>query len=83
MSKKTISGAAVATAAALLFSTLSVSAHADEAKMKCTGVNACKGQSACKSAHNSCKGMNSCKGQGFLEMSKADCKAAKAKAKKG
>jgi hypothetical protein len=25
--------------------------------------------------------MNSCKGQGFVEMSKADCAAAKAKAK--
>jgi len=82
MSKKSLGGAAVATAAALLFSTLSVStAHADEAKTKCMGVNACKGQSACKSAQHACKGMNSCKGQGFLEMSKADCKAAKAKAK--
>ncbi len=82
MSTKSLGGAAVATAAALLFSTLSVSAaRADEAKMHCMGVNACKGQSACKSAQHACKGMNSCKGQGFLEMSKADCKAAKAKAK--
>ncbi|HUK02122.1 MAG TPA: hypothetical protein VLW26_07600 [Steroidobacteraceae bacterium] len=77
-----LGGAAIATAAALLFSSLAVTtASADEAKMKCTGVNACKGQSACKSSHNSCKGMNSCKGKGFLEMSKADCSAAKAKAK--
>jgi hypothetical protein len=30
---------------------------------------------------NACKGQNSCKGKGFLEMSKADCAAAKAKAK--
>jgi hypothetical protein len=44
-------------------------------------VNSCKGQSACKSASNSCKGQNSCKGKGFVEMSKADCTAAKAKAK--
>ena len=77
-----LGGAAIATAAALIFSSLAVStASADEAKMKCAGVNACKGQSACKSSHNSCKGMNNCKGQGFLEMSKADCSAAKAKAK--
>ena len=75
-------GVAMATAAALLFSTLTVAtASADEAKVKCTGVNACKGQSSCKSAKNSCKGLNSCKGKGFLEMSKADCAAAKAKAK--
>ena len=77
-----IGGAAVATAAALLFSSLAVSAaRADEATVHCNGVNACKGQSACKSAQHACKGMNSCKGQGFLEMSKADCGAAKAKAK--
>jgi hypothetical protein len=78
------SGMAIAAAAALLFSTLSMSsARADEAKIKCTGVNSCKGQSSCKSAKNSCKGMNSCKGQGFLEMTKAQCDAAKAKAKSG
>jgi hypothetical protein len=45
------------------------------------GVNACKGQSACKSFQHQCKGMNSCKGQGFVEMSKDDCKTAKDKAK--
>jgi hypothetical protein len=77
-----LGGAAVATAAALLFSTLTVSAaRADEAKMKCMGVNACKGQSACKSAQHACKGMNSCKGQGSVEMTKAECNAAQAKAK--
>jgi hypothetical protein len=80
---KTLSGAAIATAAALLFGTLAAStASADEAKVKCMGVNACKGQSACKSAQHACKGKNSCKGQGFLEMStKAQCDAAKAKSK--
>ena len=77
-------GVAIATAAALLFGTLAVTtASADEAKVKCTGVNSCKGQSSCKGAKNSCKGLNSCKGQGFVEMSKADCAAAKAKAKSG
>jgi hypothetical protein len=75
-------GAAMATAAALLFATLGVAtASADEAKVQCAGVNSCKGQSSCKSAKNSCKGLNACKGQGFVEMSRADCTAARAKAK--
>ncbi len=78
------SGAAVAAAAALLFGTLAMTtASAEEAKVHCDGVNACKGQSACKSATNSCKGQNSCKGKGFAEMTQKDCDAAKAKAKKG
>ena len=77
-------GMAIATAAALLFASFAATtASADEAKVKCTGVNSCKGQSSCKSAKNSCKGMNSCKGKGFVEMSKSDCDAAKAKAKSG
>lgn len=33
---------------------------------KCIGINACKGQSACKTATSSCKGQNSCKGQGMI-----------------
>ena len=77
---KSVSGAAIATAAALLFSVATIStASADEAKVQCTGVNSCKGQSACKSASNSCKGQNSCKGKGFVEMTQKDCDAAKAK----
>jgi hypothetical protein len=76
-------GFAVATAAAMLFgSALTGTAFAaDAATMHCAGVNSCKGQSACKGANNSCKGQNTCKGQGFLELSKKDCEAAKAKAK--
>src|ERR1700689_1415619 len=85
MRLKNTSGATLAAAAAILFSTgfVSTSFAASEAKMQCTGVNACKGQSACKSANNACKGQNSCKGKGFLEMSKADCAAAKDKMKSG
>jgi hypothetical protein len=45
------------------------------------GVNACKGQSACKTASNECKGQNSCKGQGFVELTQKECTATKAKAK--
>jgi len=78
---KTNPGLAVATAAAMLFgSALTSTAAAADATVHCTGVNSCKGQSACKGANNACKGQNSCKGQGFLVMSKQDCKAAQAKA---
>jgi hypothetical protein len=76
------SGAALAAAAALLFSGVAVStAGAAEAKVHCMGVNACKGQSACKTAQNECKGQNACKGQGFTEMTQKECDAAKAKMK--
>ena len=80
LTSKNISGAAIATAAALLFISVPITTRAGEAgKMHCDGVNSCKGQSSCKSATNSCKGQNSCKGKGFSEMSKAECDAAKAK----
>jgi hypothetical protein len=82
MSSRMLPRVALAAAAAVMFSTVAIStASADEAKVHCSGVNSCKGQSACKSANNACKGQNSCKGKGFVEMSKADCDAAKAKAK--
>jgi uncharacterized membrane protein len=81
--KSNITGAALATAAALLFSTAVVSvAQAEDAKVKCQGVNSCKGTSACATAHNSCQGQNTCKGVGFLLLSKGDCDAAKAKLEK-
>jgi hypothetical protein len=72
---------ALAAAAAVLFASVSVNAGAaEEGKVKCEGVNACKGQSACKTAKNACKGQNACKHAGFLELTKAECEAAKAKA---
>ena len=69
------SGACIATVAAALILAGAVPAatHADEAKGRCFGANACKGQGACSSANNSCMGVNACKGQGFLEMTKEDC----------
>jgi hypothetical protein len=77
---KVFSSATIATAAALLFNLGAIPvASAEEAKAHCSGANACKGQSACKSAHNACKGQNSCKGQGFLELTKQECDAAKSK----
>ena len=82
MNSKSLSRVALAAAAAVMFSTVAVTtASADDAKVKCSGVNSCKGQSACKSANNSCKGQNSCKGTGFKMMTQAHCDAAKAKAK--
>jgi uncharacterized membrane protein len=76
--------AAIATAAALLFSNMAIApaSAADEAKVKCEGVNSCKGTSACSTASNACQGQNKCKGEGYLLLSKAECDAAKAKMKK-
>jgi hypothetical protein len=74
------SGAAVAVAAAALFamgSTVSTTAQADDAHVKCAGANSCKGNSECKSASNECKGQNSCKGQGWVsKKTAAECTAA-------
>ena len=81
---KKLSSLAMATAAAVMFSTAPLTAAnaADEAKVKCEGVNACKGTSACGTAANACAGKNACKGHGFLMLSKAECDDAKAKLKK-
>ncbi|HTT38541.1 MAG TPA: hypothetical protein VMH32_12835 [Burkholderiales bacterium] len=72
---KTISGAAIAVAAAGLFLTQAAapSAQAAEAKIHCSGVNACKGKSECAAASNSCKGQNACKGQGWVSMTEKAC----------
>ena len=82
MNAKKLTGLALATAAAGLFMTATIStASAEEAKVHCDGVNSCKGKSACQTASSACKGQNSCKGKGWELMSKADCDAAKAKTK--
>jgi len=91
MNSKKLSGLALATAAAGLFATAVIpAAHADEhdSKIRCEGVNACMGKSACKTSTdscggpvNNCKGLNSCKGRGWLEMTKAECDAAEARMK--
>jgi hypothetical protein len=83
MRLKSHSGVAIATAAAMLFGTalVNTAAAAEAGKVQCTGVNSCKGQSACKTAKNECKGMNSCKGEGFLELTQKECTAAQAKMK--
>jgi hypothetical protein len=82
----TLKGLVLATAAAGLFATAGfAAAHEGEgaaAKVHCEGVNSCAGKGDCK-GENGCKGKNNCKGQGFLEMSKGECDAAKAKMEKG
>jgi hypothetical protein len=55
----------IAAVSAFAAGAIATAAHADG--VKCGGVNACKGQSACKTANSSCKGQNACKGQGFTE----------------
>ena len=45
------------------------------AKVHCAGVNACKGQSGCKTASNACAGQNGCKGQGYVEVTAEECQA--------
>jgi uncharacterized membrane protein len=70
------SGSAIAAAAAslLLAGAVSVPAFAaDDAAGHCVGANACKGQSACKTATSACNGQNACKGQGFTETTKDEC----------
>ncbi len=82
MNPSKISGLALAAATAALFSVVSVAHEGEHGdKVKCEGVNSCKGSSACKTANNACKGQNSCKGMGYLEMSKKECDAAKEKMK--
>jgi hypothetical protein len=74
-------GAVIATAVAGLFLAKGglASEHEGEgktaAKVKCQGVNECKGKGACHSADHACGGQNECKGKGWIEMSEADCKA--------
>jgi hypothetical protein len=71
---KTI-GLTLAASAAALFATgcSTLCGGADDAPVKCTGVNACKGTSACATPDSSCKGQNSCRGNGWVHMSKDEC----------
>ena len=70
---KTNSGLALAAAAAAMFALAPISANAGEEEVRCMGANACKGQSACKTATSECKGLNGCKGQGFVMATAAAC----------
>ena len=69
------SGATIAMTAAALFvsGTIATAAMAAGTTGKCYGVNACKGQSACKTAQSDCKGHNACKGKGWVSMTDTEC----------
>ena len=83
MKKAKIAGAMLATAVALAFTGSVVNAadsaspSTQPAQLKCLGANACKGQSACKTATNDCQGKNSCAGKGYITT--ADEKTCEAK----
>lgn len=75
MNKST--GALLATVVAGLVLTGTGLAKAQEtapAKVKCEGINSCKGSGMCKSAANACKGQNGCQGKGWIEVgSEKEC----------
>jgi hypothetical protein len=79
MTAKKRCGLVLATAAAALFAGGAVlageQAGKEEAKVHCGGINACKGQTDCKTATNACKGQNTCKGQGYKDVTKEECEA--------
>lgn len=50
-----------------------VAQAADDAKIKCSGINACKGTSECKTAGSACHGKNTCKGKGWTTTTAKDC----------
>lgn len=58
-----VAGAFAATAAIAQNDTTS---GANQAGVKCYGINSCKGRSSCQTASNACNGKNSCKGTGYL-----------------
>ena len=65
---RTVSGASLAAAAALLLvaGCSSYDKSAQSAEVHCSGINACKGTSSCKTANNACKG------QGWVPAASAD-----------
>lgn len=83
--KRNLSGLALATAAAALFSGSAFAAEGEKAmdketaegQVKCAGINSCKGSSACATAESSCKGQNACAGHGWVYSESAQaCKDA-------
>lgn len=81
-----VTGFSMATAAATLLlagcstgggdsASMAKDSGANMADVKCSGINSCKGTSACATASSSCKGQNSCKGKGWIKASKSECSA--------
>lgn len=78
--RRAVSGAAIAVAAAGAFyglykSVEAVKPAADAGVIACWGINSCKGTTACSTAFNACTSMNSCRGRGYLNVSATECKA--------
>lgn len=73
---KKLTGAVIAAAVAGLFmagrAIAGDQAGGHDAKVCCSGGNACKGKGACKGQDNSCSGKNGCKGKGWVKMEGAD-----------
>ncbi len=79
-----LTGLSLATAAATLLLAGCSNSYkaADTAKpaakmadVKCSGINSCKGTSACATASSACAGQNGCKGKGWIKTSKSNCSA--------
>lgn len=83
MSQKTSAISIAAAAAALAVSSFAFAVENPQGssgpavaagdKVHCYGVNACKGNTDCKTAVNSCKGQNACKAHGFKAVSAKEC----------
>jgi uncharacterized membrane protein len=71
--KFTASALAAATGAMFASAPILRAQAGEDAKVKCFGVNKCKGHNDCKTDQNQCKGHASCKGQGFVKMSRHAC----------
>lgn len=78
--QRVANGAVLSMAAAAAFygmykSVETFAPKAEAGDIACYGINACKGQTACATAHNGCPGQNSCKGKGFLSVAPKACAA--------
>jgi hypothetical protein len=74
----TTNGKAIAMTVVGLLLAAAPMGHADdktkEAKVKCSGINSCKGKGSCSGATNGCSGQNGCKGKGWVEATAKECK---------
>ncbi len=75
-----LKGAAIAAGVAALLGTIGCgdedakeTGNAEQALVKCEGINECKGQSDCAGAANDCAGLNECAGTGYLEVTEEEC----------
>jgi uncharacterized membrane protein len=70
-------GVLLASAVATLIASGNLVARAEDKaggeKVRCSGINECKGHGSCGGAGNTCSGKNACKGQGWVETSAEEC----------